>query len=404
MKFKHSVPSFGCTFAALCAVLIAFVLLLSLLDWWTYPRIARNEFRAFVDLVANTTRPVANTSGKASGAQSQPASRAQIALLRPLFPEADTFTVVGTATIANHPADILKALSGDSAIGYAIHGYAEGYHGIVHTLIATDTEFQVVSVQVVSHTETDGYSDRFASRGFLRQFIGKTVGHLQLRNGIDAATGATVSSRAVANGVATAVEYLKKYVTEGASSALTSSVAAQISLSTRTDIATASGESIAHDGTLALWHKDKGVGCQLCHLEKKPPYSSDVPTSTCLECHKNGFSSEAVGQTMLAEVKQQLASTPGGEAMLAATNEKMTPAVDKSNPAIMLCLQYRAIKDIEDARPKWAVRAIYQGDPSDPHISHIPNKDCTKCHHIHKQSEDKCGTRACHPDFTYKMR
>ena len=404
MNLKKSTASYGRTLAVLFAVTIAFVLLLALLDRWTYPRIARNEFREFADLVANNPRPVANTPGKSGGLQSQPASRAQIELLRPLFPEADTFTVIGTANIANHPADIFKALSSDKAIGYAIHGYAAGYHGIVHTLIATDTDFQVKSVQIVSHSETDGYSDKFASRSFLRQFIGKTIGHLQLHSGIDAASGATVSCNAVANGVAVAVDYLRKFVTAGGSGASILSIAAQAPLSVTADGASASGDFGAHDGALAIWHKDKGVGCQLCHLEKKPPYTSNVPTEICLDCHKNGFSLQPAGEKMLAEVKQQLASTPGGQAMLAATDKKLTPAIDKSNAAIYISLQYHAIKDIEDARPKWAVRAIYQGDPSDPHVSHIPHKNCMDCHHIHKKSEDKCGTPACHPDFTYKMR
>jgi hypothetical protein len=171
-----------------------------------------------------------------------------------------------------------------------------------------------------------------------------------------------------------------------------------------TNTATANDGFSGKDGTLSYWHKDKGVGCQLCHIEKMPPYTSNVPTDTCLECHKNGFSPQAAGENMLAEVKQQLASTPGGQAMLVETKQKITPAVDKRSPAIIFSLQYHAIKDIEDARPKWAVRAIYEGDPSDPHISHIPHKSCIDCHHIHKQSEDKCGTPACHPDFTYKMR
>jgi hypothetical protein len=130
-----------------------------------------------------------------------------------------------------------------------------------------------------------------------------------------------------------------------------------------------------------------------------------VPTKICLECHENGFSPQEDGVKMLADLQQQLEDAPGGgKAMLAEPTAKLTPANDKSNQAMWLRVQYLATKDIEDARPKWAVRAIYQGEPSDPHISHIPIHDCTVCHHIHKASEDRCGTRACHPDFTYQMR
>jgi Na+-translocating ferredoxin:NAD+ oxidoreductase RnfG subunit len=403
MNLNHSSASSGRTFTALGAVTIAFVLLLAMLDRWTYPRIVRNEFREFADLVANNPRPVANASDKANGTQSQPASKAQIELLRPLFPEADSFTVIGTANFAGHPSEIFKALSSDKAIGYATHGYAQGYHAIVHILVATDTDFQVKSVQVISQAETEGYNERFASRSFLHQFIGKTVGHLQLHNGIDAASGATVSCSAVANGVATAVDYLRKFVTAGASGASILSIAAQAPLPAAANTASMKGAAGESGDTLATWHQSHGVGCPLCHTDKNDPYGK-VSTETCLGCHKNGFSPQPEGEKMLAEVKQQLESAPGGQAMLAESTQKITPAVDKSNPAVILSLQYHAIKDMEDARAKWATRAVFEGEASNPHISHIPHTNCMDCHHIHKKSEDTCGTAACHPGFTFKMR
>ncbi len=407
MSVKHSTVSSGRSFAALFAVTVAFVLLLAVLDWWTYPLILRNEFSEFATLVANRTRSNAETSVKINPGQALPASQAQVQLLRPLFPDADTFTVVGLATFANHPAVILKAASGDSAIGYAIHGYAEGYHGVVHTLVTTDTDYHVKSVQIVSHTETDGYADRFASREFLHQFLGKTVGRLRLGSGIDSVSGATVSCRAVADGVAAAVDYLHKNISEGKTNAVSSEmIAAAEQVHAASATTAASGDDFGgKDGTLSIFHKDKGVGCRLCHLEAKPPYTSNVPTKICLDCHENGFSLQDDGVKLLADLQQQLEAAPGGgKAMLAEPTVKLTPANDKGNQAIYLRLQYLATKDIEDARPKWAVRAIYQGEPSDPHVSHIPIHDCTVCHHIHKASEDRCGTRACHPDFTYQMR
>jgi Na+-translocating ferredoxin:NAD+ oxidoreductase RnfG subunit len=405
MSLKHSTASSGRSFAALFAVTVAFILLLAALDWWTYPLILRNEFRTFATMVANRPRTAAETSVTINSGQTLPASQAQVELLKPLFPDADAYTVIGIAVFANHPAEILKAASGDKAIGYAIHGYADGYHGVVHTLVTTDSNFNVKSVQIVSHTETDGYADRFASREFLHQFIGKPVGRLRLGKGIDSVSGATVSCKAVADGVAAAVDYLYKYISEGKTIAPVSS--AMIAAAEQVHATTAaSGDDFGgHDGTLSIFHKDKGVGCRLCHLEAKPPYTTNVPTKICLDCHENGFSLQEDGTKMLADVQQKLEAVPGGgKAMLAEPTEKLTPANDKNDQAVYLRLQYLATKNIEDARPKWAVRAIYQGEPSDPHVSHIPIHDCTVCHHIHKASEDRCGTRACHPDFTYKMR
>jgi Na+-translocating ferredoxin:NAD+ oxidoreductase RnfG subunit len=404
MSLKHFIASSGRSFAALFAVTVGFILLLAVLDWWTYPLILQNEFRDFATMVANQTRSGSEGSVKVTPGQTLPASQAQVKLLKPLFPEADTFTVIGIAVFANRPAQILKATSADKAIGYAIHGYAEGYHGLIHTLVTTDTDFNVKSVQIVSHTETDGYADRFASRDFLRQFIGKPVGRLRLGKGIDSVSGATVSCRAVANGVAAAVDYLYKYISEGKTAAPVSSEMIAAAERVHATTAASGDEFGGHDGTLSYFHKDKGVGCRLCHLETKPPYTSNVPTKICLECHLNGFSLQPEGVKMLADVQQQLEAAPGGGSAMLAEPEKLTPVNDKNDQAIYLRLQYMATKNIEDARPQWAVRAIYQGEPSDPHVSHIPIHDCGVCHHIHKKSEDRCGTRACHPDFTYKMR
>jgi Na+-translocating ferredoxin:NAD+ oxidoreductase subunit G len=408
MMLKNSKATPGLSVVILSAVSVAFCILLSLVDWWTYPRIAKNEFRKFAILVATLERPILGSSKGANPGRMLPASRAQIALLRPVFPEAETYSVIGNAAFAGHSADILKASDGNTTIGYAIHGYAAGYHGLVHTLVTTDPSFNVKSVQVLDHTETEGYSDRFEARSFLRQFLGKSSDHLRLGSGIDAVSGATISCRAVTNGVAAAVEFLKMYIMEGGEAHPGSaSASADVEQASNPGEATSSDEVDqfgGKDGALSYWHKDKGVGCQLCHLEEKPPYSSDVPTKTCLGCHKNGFSTQPTGEKMLTEAARQLEAAPGGKAMLAATDQKFLPAHDKSDPVVMLRLQYRATKSIEDSRPNWAVRAVYAGKPSDPHISHIPISDCGTCHHIHRRSEDQCGTPSCHPNFTYKMR
>jgi Na+-translocating ferredoxin:NAD+ oxidoreductase RnfG subunit len=401
MSPTTSIASSSRSFLALFTVSIAFILLLAMLNWFTYPLILQNEFSEFAAMVANQTRSGSGTSQNPG--HTFPASQAQVKLLKPLFPDADTFTVVGIAVLANHPAEILKAASGDNVIGYAVHGYAEGYHGVIHALVTTDTTFNVKSVQIVSHTETEGYSDRFASRQFLRQFIGKPVGFLRLGSGIDSVSGATVSCRAVADGVAAGVDYLYKYINEGNSNGLNSEMIAAAE-QTRLANPASADEFVGKDGTLSIFHKDKGVGCRLCHLETKPPYTSNVPTKICLECHENGFSLEHDGTKMLAALQQHLEAVPGGGKAMLAEPAKLTPANDKSNQAVYLRLQYLATKNIEDARTKWAVRAIYQGGPSDPHVSHIPIHDCTVCHHIHRKSQDRCGTPVCHPNFTYEMR
>jgi electron transport complex protein RnfG len=122
----------------------------------------------------------------------------KIALIRQIFPEAARFedkTKDGlTATLAFDAADQM--------VGLLTEGSAAGYGGLITFSLAVDAAGKIVSVGIVSHTETPGIGDKIEERAFLDQFTGKTAADpLTVDQDIDNISGATASVEAMADGV-----------------------------------------------------------------------------------------------------------------------------------------------------------------------------------------------------------
>jgi electron transport complex protein RnfG len=96
-----------------------------------------------------------------------------------------------------------KAQKQGKVIGYIVRSFGKGYSGYIDTLISVDTNFVVQKIDVLHHTETPGLGDEIERDYFKNQFKGKTLEHLKVIKGetkedIEAITGATISTRAVA--------------------------------------------------------------------------------------------------------------------------------------------------------------------------------------------------------------
>ena len=70
-------------------------------------------------------------------------------------------------------------------------------------MVGVDTSGTVTGVSIVSHEETSGLGANATREEFRSQFVGATGSVAVTKDGgtIDALTGATVTSRAVSNGV-----------------------------------------------------------------------------------------------------------------------------------------------------------------------------------------------------------
>jgi len=93
-----------------------------------------------------------------------------------------------------------------------IKACANGYRGPINMLITIDSEDKISKIKILEHNETEGVGARICEQGFLDQFRGKTADEVIARKGVDAITGATISSNAVIEAAGIAVKvYLSRH-------------------------------------------------------------------------------------------------------------------------------------------------------------------------------------------------
>ena len=88
----------------------------------------------------------------------------------------------------------------DAWIGYAVDLNTRGFGGDINMIVGLGTDGTVCGVRVISHGETPGLGSRATLASYLDNFIG--VGEqLTVKEDVDAISGATISSKAVVNGI-----------------------------------------------------------------------------------------------------------------------------------------------------------------------------------------------------------
>lgn len=93
-----------------------------------------------------------------------------------------------------------------------IKACANGYGGPINMLITIDPEGKISNIRILGHNETEGIGARICEQDFLNQFKGKAADEVITRKGVDAITGATISSNAVIEAAGKAVkEYLSRH-------------------------------------------------------------------------------------------------------------------------------------------------------------------------------------------------
>ncbi len=142
--------------------------------------------------------------------------------LKKLLPEADSIEKQGEYTIHGKNAEYFIAKKDKHIIGYIIQSFGKGYSSYIDTLVAVDTDFRVLKINILGHAETPGLGDEIESENFKNQFIGKDYDHLKVlkietKDYIQALSGATISTRAVAeDAVMNGVNFLKNTFKESA--------------------------------------------------------------------------------------------------------------------------------------------------------------------------------------------
>jgi len=135
------------------------------------------------------------------------------AALKTIIPEADTFKA---GTIDG--IEYFEALKGPDLIGYCLKVTGYGYGGYMRIIVGIDRNGVIKGLRILENQETPGLGSRINEVRpgenepyFLRQFKGKFAGTVAVNKGIDAITGATISSKAVTDAVNKSVtEFLDK--------------------------------------------------------------------------------------------------------------------------------------------------------------------------------------------------
>ncbi|HAK42040.1 MAG TPA: electron transporter RnfG [Clostridium sp.] len=122
--------------------------------------------------------------------------------------EAEEFTDL-TDDITNESiTGLFEAKTGGNAAGYVFQVNSSGYGGKIELMVGINGEGAVSGIKILSHTETPGLGSKAEDPTFTEQFKGlPSETELAVGSDIQAITGATITSKAVTNGVNTAINY-----------------------------------------------------------------------------------------------------------------------------------------------------------------------------------------------------
>lgn len=120
--------------------------------------------------------------------------------MRELVPRAQDFQPVGDRD------GWYKAVQDGKVTAFVVPAASKGYGGTIKMLAAVAPDGRVLDFKILAHNETPGLGEQAAQPQFRRQFAGKMPDQLEVvktptKNNIQALTGATITSRAVTEGI-----------------------------------------------------------------------------------------------------------------------------------------------------------------------------------------------------------
>lgn len=138
-----------------------------------------------------------------AGSAQANAEAEQAAMMAALLPGSTNFT---PEAYEGKDENITAVYAGDT--GYVVETVTDGYVGKICLLVGVDTTGTVTGAVVRDLSETYGLGARAVSNtGFLAQFLG-TTGDAVVGENVDALTGATVTSKAIAKGINSAAAFV----------------------------------------------------------------------------------------------------------------------------------------------------------------------------------------------------
>ncbi|MDD5109479.1 MAG: RnfABCDGE type electron transport complex subunit G [Candidatus Omnitrophica bacterium] len=130
------------------------------------------------------------------------------AALKEVMPLAVKFTAVKSDI--DQQTLYYKVLDGQGKIiGYIFKASGKGYSSVIQTLVGMDSTGKISAVKVLSQNETPGLGVRITENKFTDQFRDQDSLNL---SGVQAISGATISSRAVMNSVIKKAQEIKELI------------------------------------------------------------------------------------------------------------------------------------------------------------------------------------------------
>ena len=130
------------------------------------------------------------------------------------LPEASNFEAVALQQGQNIVKEVNKGSANGKTVGYNITVTPKGYGGLIEMVVGIDLNGRLTGIKILSHNETPGLGAKAADPAFSDQFKQKDVNKIVVTktkptndNEVQAISGATITSRAVAEGVNTALQY-----------------------------------------------------------------------------------------------------------------------------------------------------------------------------------------------------
>jgi len=123
--------------------------------------------------------------------------------------EAEEFTELTDDITNENVTGVFEAKTGGNAAGYVFQVNSSGYGGKIQLMVGINGEGAISGITILSHTETPGLGSKAKDDPtFAAQFKGLPAEtELAVGSDIEAITGATITSKAVTDGVNTAINY-----------------------------------------------------------------------------------------------------------------------------------------------------------------------------------------------------
>lgn len=144
--------------------------------------------------------------------------REKVKAMAETLPGATVFESVDKEGGSELIKDISKGMNGGDLIGWNYTVMPKGYGGLLEIMVGVSKEGRLMAIKILNHSETPGLGAKAAAEQFLVQFREKAVNKLAVtktgaasESEIQAISGATITSSAVALGVNAALAYFNEH-------------------------------------------------------------------------------------------------------------------------------------------------------------------------------------------------